>query len=125
MAKSKFISLADVIENFGRSQNGQKCITALKAKRDAHPAKFALQYDWVLTNLCTEIAGRIEILSYLQNILTPAAGYNANNLTKKQAKEICDDRAKEIYALHNAQVKYENRKAELEKAVLEFDKKQA
>ena len=125
MAKSKLISLADVIENFEKSKNGQKCITALKAKRDAHPAKFALQYDRELTNLCMEISGRIDILSYLQNILTPAAGYNANNLTNEQAKEICDDRTKEIYALHAAQVKYENRKAELEKAVLEYDKKQA
>ena len=125
MAKSKLISLADVIENFGRSQNGQKCIAALKAKRDMHPAKFALQYDRELTNLCMEISGRIDILSYLQNILTPADGYNANNLTNEEAKEIFDDRAKEIYAIHAAQVKYENRKAELEKAVLEYDKKQA
>ena len=125
MTKSNSISLADYVENFVKSKSGQKCMAALKAKRDAHPAKFALQYDRELTNLCTEIAGRIDILSYLQNILTPAAGYNANNLTKGQAKEICDDRAKEIYAIHAAQVKYENRKAELEKAVLEFDKKQA
>ena len=125
MAKSKSISLVDYMENFNKSKNGQECIAALKAKRDAHPAKFALQYDWELTNHCMEIAGRIDVLSYLQNILTPAAGYNANKLTKEQTKEIGDDRAKEIYALHAAQLKYENRKAELEKAVLEFDKKQA
>ena len=125
MANSKFISLVDYMETFGKSQDGQKCIAALKANRDAHPAKFALQYDLELTNLSLEIAGRVKILNQLQNILTPAAGYNANDLTKEQAKEICDDRAKEIYAIHAAQVKYENRKAELEKAVLEFDKKQA
>jgi hypothetical protein len=125
MAKSKLISLADVIENFGRSQNGQKCIAALKAKRDTHPAKFALQYDRELTNLGMEISGRIDILSYLQNILTPAAGYKADDLTGEQVDEIWDRRTKEIYAIHAAQVKYENRKAELEKAVLEYDKKQA
>ena len=125
MAKSKLISLADVIENFGRSQNGQKCIAALKAKRDMHPAKFALQYDFELTNLSMEMAGRIKTLNYLQNILTPAAGYKADDLTGEQVDEIWDRRTKEIYAIHAAQVKYENRKAELEKAVLEYDKKQA
>jgi len=125
MAKSKLISLANVIENFEKSKEGQKCIAALKAKRDKHPAKFELQYDFELTDLCMEISGRIKTLNYLQNLLTPAASYNANNLTDEEAKEICDDRAKEIYAIHAAQVKYENRKAELEKAVLEYDKKQA
>ena len=125
MAKSKLISLANVIENFEISKNGQECIAALKAKRDAHPAKFALQYDYELINLCAEMAGRINILNYLQNILTPAAGYNANNLTDEEVEEIWDRRTKEIYALHAAQVKYEIRKAELKDAVLEYDKKQA
>ena len=125
MAKSKLISLADMIENFERSKSGQKCIAALKAKRDAHPAKFALQYDCELTNLCMEMAGRIKTLNYLQNILTPAAGYNADDLTDEEVEEIWDRRTKEIYALHAAQVKYEIRKAELKDAVLEYDKKQA
>jgi len=125
MAKSQWISLADCMENFVKSKSGQKCMAALKAKRDAHPAKFELQYDLELTNLSMEMAGRIKTLNYLQNILTPAAGYNADDLTDEQTDEIWDRRTKEIYAIHAAQLKYENRKAELEKAVLEFDKKQA
>ena len=125
MAKSKLISLANVIENFEKSKGGQKCIAALKAKRDKHPAKFELQYDFELTNFCMEMAGRIKTLNYLQNLLTPAAGYNANDLTDEQVEEIWDRRTKEIYALHAAQVKYEIRKAELTQAVLVYDKKQA
>ena len=125
MAKSKLISLADVIENFERSKSGKKCIAALKEKRAAHPAKFELQYDFELTDLSMEMAGRIKTLNYLQNLLTPLASYNADDLTDEQVEEIWDRRTKEIYALHAAQVKYENRKAELEKAVLEYDKKQA
>jgi|APGre2960657505_1045072.scaffolds.fasta_scaffold246754_1 hypothetical protein len=123
MAKTNSISLADYMEKFVKSKSGQKCMAALNAKRDAHPAKFELQYDFELTNLSMEMAGRIKILNYLQNILTPAAGYNADDLTNEQVDEIWDRRTKEIYALHAAQVKYENRKAELENAVLEFDEK--
>ena len=125
MTKSNSISLADYIEKFVKSKSGQKCMAELKAKRDAHPAKFELQYDRELTNLSMEMAGRIKTLNYLQNILTPAAGYKADDLTDEETDEIWDRRTKEIYAIHAAQVKYENRKAELEKAVLEFDKKQA
>jgi len=125
MAKSKLISLADYMENFEKSKSGQKCIAALKAKRAAHPAKFELQYDFELTNLCMEMAGRIKTLNYLQNLLTPTASYNADDLTDEQVEKIWDRRTKEIYALHAAQVKYEIRKAELEKAVLEYDKQQA
>ena len=125
MAKSKFISLADYMENFVKSKNGQKCIATLEAKRHAHPAKFTLQYDCELTNLCMEMAGRIKTLNYLQNILTPVAGYNVDDLTDEQVEDIWDHRTKEIYALHDAQVKYEIRKAELTQAILEDDKKQA
>ena len=125
MANSKFISLVDYMEIFKKSQDGQKCIAALKAKRDAHPAKFALQYDLELTNLSLEIAGRVKILNQLQNILTPAAGYNANDLTDEQVTEICDFRTKEIYALHAAQVKYEIRMSELNKAIFAYEKKKS
>ena len=125
MAKSKLTSFADYVENFEKSKSGQKYMAALKAKHNEHPAKFALQFDCELTNLCMEMSARIKTLNYLQNILTPAAGYNADDLTGEQVDEIWDRRTKEIYAIHAAQVKYEIRKTELEKAVLEYDKKQA
>jgi hypothetical protein len=120
-SKSKSISVVEMVENFQKSEEGQECIAILNAKRKAHPAKFARQYDLEIMSLCMEMAGRVNILTYLQNLLTTVADCNVNELTKEQTENIWERRTTEIYALHAAQVKYDIRKAELDKAVLEYD----